>query len=59
MVKRSARVPAVWGLRIDTLSRRVEALRGGTNTDLHSDCSGKGGRLDKGVSFEMGVEEVE
>ena len=52
LVKPSASVLAVSGLRMETLSRSPMGEPGGLNTRLHSDCSGKGWRVDKGVSFE-------
>jgi hypothetical protein len=56
--KLSARALAVSGLRIDILSLNSKLAPGGVNIDFHSDPSGKGGRADKGVSFES-EEEVE
>lgn len=56
LVKLSARILAVSGLRMETLSRSATEIRGGLNIDLHSDCSGKGGRADRGVSSEVEVE---
>lgn len=55
-VKCSARALAVLGFRMEILSRSTVEVRGGLNIGLHSDSSGKGGRADKGVSFEVGVE---
>ena len=55
LVKPSARVLAVWGLRIEILSRSPETEPRGLNIGLHSDWSGNGGREDKGVSFGLGV----
>ena len=55
-VKRSARILALLGFRTETLSRSPIVVRGGVNTVFHSDSSGKGGRADKGVSFELEVE---
>jgi hypothetical protein len=52
LVKPSASVLAVSGLRIETLSRSTRGEPEGLNTRLHSDCSGKGWSADKGVSFE-------
>ena len=58
-MKPSARVLAVWGLRIETLSRSPIEPPGGLNIVLHSDWSGKGGMAVRGVSFESEAEGVE
>ena len=57
-VKLFARALAVSGLRIETLSRSPVWLPKGMNIDLHSDCSGKGGRADKGGFSELVEEEA-
>ena len=56
-MKPSARVLAVLGFRIEILSRSPIEAPTGLNIGLHSDWSGKGGRADRGVSFELGVDE--
>ena len=56
LVKPSARVLAVRGLRIEILSRSPIEAPGGLKIVLHSDWSGKGGRADRGVSFEPEAE---
>lgn len=56
LVKPSARVLAVFGLRMEILSRSPTQARGGLNIGLHSDWSGNGGRADKGVSFGLETE---
>jgi len=58
-VKPSARVLAVWGLRIETLSRSPIEPPGGLNIVLHSDWSGNVGMAVRGVSFESEAEGVE
>lgn len=56
LVKPSARVLADSGLRMEILSRSPKEEPTGLNIDLHSDSSGKGGRADSRVSFELEVE---
>jgi hypothetical protein len=55
-VKPSARVLADSGLRMEILSRSPKEEPTGLNIGLHSDSSGKGGRADSRVSFELEVE---
>ena len=59
LVKPSARVLAVWGLRRETLSRSPIEPPGGLKIALHSDWSGNGGIAVRGISFESEAEGVE
>ena len=54
-MKPSARALAVLGFRIDILSRSPRGPER-LNTCLHSDCSGNGGRAERGTSFGLEVE---
>jgi len=55
-VKPSASALAVWGFRIEILSRSPREAPRELNIGLHSDWSGKGGRADRGVSLELEVD---